>query len=378
MQTKERQPESGVIDHLFDDFPKYQFKQALRIVLLWLRSKGVSYEDAFKHVLRFQNSVSLGFPASEIEALCADFGAELAHHGAGAGTPFDAKTKIFMTPAFIGLLGGNGTMPLHYSERIATQQLHEKDDSARAFLDILSNRMVGLFFLACGKYRLESKVDTHGVDPLRAMLMQLGGFKVEQAPEPAGGEHDALAYFSATLRTRPTSSFAIAGALSAHFGVPIEIEQFVGCWDYLDENQRTILGKTRPTLGNGATLGIRLWRHDLRMCLHVGPLNKQELDRFLPNGEAAAAMTTMLKHFGVAHLQLEMRLILKPEAIQPVVLKTTTSTAKRLGWDSFLTGEDGKSMRGDVRYLLKMRTSRPPLGTPLPCVASPVHQGEHT
>ncbi|MBC7453807.1 MAG: type VI secretion system baseplate subunit TssG [Massilia sp.] len=373
MQTKERQPESGVIDHLFDAPEKYQFKQALRMVLVWLRSKGVSYEDAFKHVLRFQNSVSFGFPASEIEALRADFGAdfgaELAQHGPCASTPPEAATKVFMTPAFIGLLGGSGTLPLHYSERIATQQLHEKDDSARAFLDILSNRMVGLFFLACGKYRLESKVDTHGVDPLRAMLMQLSGFHVDDAGEHAGGENDVLAYFSAALRTRPTSSFAIAGALSAHFGVPIEIEQFVGCWDELDKNQRTILGKTRPTLGNGATLGKRLWRHDLRMCLHVGPLNKQELDRFLPNGEAAAAMATMLKHFGVAHLQLEMRLIFKPEAIKPVVLRTTTSTAKRLGWDSFLTCEDGKSTRGDVRYMLKMRTSRPPLSTPLPRVS---------
>ena len=131
MQTQERQPESGVIHHLFDDPARYQFKQALRMLLLWLRSKGLSYEDAFKHVLRFQNSVSLGFPASEIEALKADFVSELAHPGAPASMPSDVATRIFMTPAFIGLLGGSGTLPLHYSERIATQQLHEKDESAR-------------------------------------------------------------------------------------------------------------------------------------------------------------------------------------------------------------------------------------------------------
>ena len=364
MQTKERQPTPGVISHLFDDFTKYQFKQALRMVLLWLRSQGVSYEDAFKHVLRFQNSVSLGFPASEIEALRADFAPELAEHAkSSSSTPSTAVTKIFITPAFIGLLGGNGTLPLHYSERIATQQLHEKDESARAFLDIQSNRIIGLFFLASGKYRLESKVDTHGLDPLRTMLLQLGGFHVEKSGRQDGGENDALAYFSATLRTRPTSAFAIAGVLSEHFRVPIKIEQFDGCWDYLNKNQRTMLGKTRPTLGNGATLGERLWRHDLRMRLHVGPLSKTELERFLPNGEAAAAMATMLNHFGVAHLMLEVRLILKPETIEPVVLKINTSTAKRLGWDSFLTCENGKSTRGDVRYMLNMRASRPPLGT---------------
>ena len=355
MQTEERQPESGVIHHLFDEPAKYQFRQALRMLLLWLRSKGVSYEDAFKHVLRFQNSVSLGFPASEIEALKVEFVSE---------SP-DAATKISMTPAFIGLLGGNGTLPLHYSERIATQQLHEKDESARAFLDILSNRMIGLFFEAWGKYRLESKVDTHGLDPLRAMLMQLGGFKVDDSSKQDGRENEVLAYFAATFRTRPTSAFAIAGVLTEHFGVPIELEQFVGCWDTLDQNQRTILGKARPTLGNGATLGERIWRHDLRIRLHVGPLDRQGLDRFLPNGEAAVAMATMLNHFGVAHLEFEVCLILKPESINPVVLRANKSAGMRLGWDSFLTSEDGKTTRGDVRFMLKLRATRPPLGTPL-------------
>jgi type VI secretion system protein ImpH len=38
----------------------------------------------------------------------------------------------------------NGSLPFHYSERIAANQLHAEDESARAFLDILSNRMVGL------------------------------------------------------------------------------------------------------------------------------------------------------------------------------------------------------------------------------------------
>ena len=50
MQTAQRQLESGVIQHLFDEPARYQFKQSLRLLLLWLRSKGVSYNDAFKHV----------------------------------------------------------------------------------------------------------------------------------------------------------------------------------------------------------------------------------------------------------------------------------------------------------------------------------------
>src|SRR5450830_638695 len=132
MQAKERLPAAGVIDHLFENPAKYQFRQALRILLLWLRSQGVSYDDAFKHVLRFQNSVALGFPASEIEALRAELAepddpadyigepGPTGWPGVTAGTseraaaPSAAPERIVLTPAFIGLLGVSGSLPFHY------------------------------------------------------------------------------------------------------------------------------------------------------------------------------------------------------------------------------------------------------------------------
>ncbi|MDL2356932.1 MAG: type VI secretion system baseplate subunit TssG, partial [Pseudomonadota bacterium] len=351
MPTEERQPAAGVIHHLFDEPVRHQFRQALRLLLMWLRSQGVAYDDAFKHVLRFQNSVSLGFPASEIAALKAEFVAEPTEEDEPATAVSKVPARIALTPAFIGLLGTNGTLPLHYSERIAAQQLHGKDESARAFLDILSNRMVGLFFEAWGKYRLESKIDTHGIDPLRAMLLQLGGFKGADRHQ-LRGEDDVQAYFAAAFRTRPTSAFAIAGALTEYFGVPIEIEQFVGCWDYLGASQLTVLGKAAPALGHGATLGKRIWRRDRRIRLNIGPLTKAGFDRCLPNGATAAAIKQMLKHFGVANLECEVCLILKPECIRPAVLSAKKQAVNRLGWDSFLTTENGSLTHAAVRYML--------------------------
>lgn len=343
MQTEKRQSASGVIRQLLDEPAPFQFRQALRLLLVWLRARGVSYEEAFKHVLRFQNSVSLGFPPSEIEALRADL---------------SAPEHVAMTPAFIGLLGANGTLPFHYSERIGAQQLHEKDDSARAFLDILSNRMIGLFYEAWGKYRLESKVDTQGVDPLRGLLMQLGGFKGADYARRDRDENEVLACYASAFRSRPTSAFTVAAVLSEHFCVPVRIEQFVGSWDYLGKHQRTVLGRCAPTLGLGATLGQRLWRCDRRLRLHIGPLNKAELDRFLPRGEAATALATMLRHFGIADLEIEVRLVLKPACIRPIALSARRPEAMRLGWDSFLTTVQGRAARGDVGYLLALRPNR--------------------
>ncbi|WP_426196492.1 type VI secretion system baseplate subunit TssG [Massilia sp. DWR3-1-1] len=358
-----------MIDHLFDEPAQYQFRQALRLLLLWLRAQGVTYDDAFKHVLRFQNSVSLGFPASEIEALKAELtgAADSAEHGnqVAPGVP----GQIALTPAFIGLLGTSGSLPFHYSERIAAQQLDTKDGSARAFLDILSNRMVGLFFEAWGKYRMETSVDTHGVDPLRGMLTQLGGFKEASARHHASSEDDVEAYFAAAFRTRPVSAFAVADALSDHFGVPVELEQFVGCWDNIGTDQQTILGDRGPLLGHGAALGKRIWRCDLRIRLNIGPLDAAERDRCLPHGAIARGVKRMLQRFGMSNLDCEVRLLLKPECVRPAVLSANKPAPDRLGWGSFLASVPGSPANADARYLFKMHVARPPAGSAL-CLVS--------
>jgi type VI secretion system protein ImpH len=379
MQAKERLPAAGVIHHLFDEPAQYQFRQALRLLLMWLRSQGVTYEDAFKDVLRFQNSVSLGFPASEIEALKAELlgntgdvagnAAGEEHQGPDGSAQPIVPGRIALTPKFIGLLGASGTLPFHYSERIAAQQLHSKDDSARAFLDLLSNRMVGLFFESWGKYRLESSVDTHGADPLRGLLTQLGGFKDTGSASRTRGEDDVKAYFAAAFRTRPVSAFAVTDALSDHFGLPIEIEQFVGCWDELGIGQRTVLGHTGPTLGQGATLGSRIWRCDLRIRLNIGPLDAAQRDRCLPHGAIATGMKRMLQHFGMSNLDCEVRLLLKVECVRPASLNANKGAPDRLGWGCFLATVPGSPKQAEVRYLLKMQMAPPLAGTTLHAVA---------
>ena len=356
MQTQERLQAAGVIGQLFDAPAVYQFRQALRILLLWLRSQGVSYDDAFKHVLRFQNSLSLGFPASEIESLKAEL--IVAENGEARSAPGTAPERIALTPTFIGLLGANGTLPFHYSERIASQQLHSKDDSARAFLDLLSNRMVGLFFETWGKYRLEASLDTHGTDRLRGMLTQLGGASEPDATRHPSSEIDAEAYYAAAFRTRPVSASAVADILNEHFGVPVQLEQFVGCWDALGPHQQTIMGHAGPTLGRGATLGKRIWRCDMRLRLNIGPLDIAQRDRCLPHGSIATGMKRMMQRFGMSNSDCEVRLLLKPACVRPAVLKSNTSAPDRLGWGSFLATSPGSPAYGDVRFLFKMRDGR--------------------
>ena len=340
MQAKKRTAESGVIRHLLAEPYRYQFVQAVRILLRWLRQQNMTHTQAFNQVLRFQNSLSLSFPASEIERLSLEENGEMA-----------------LVPTFMSFLGGSGTLPLHHSERIAACRLSSKDVGVSAFLDIFSHRMVSLYCQAWEKYRLESARETHAKDAQLPLLTALAG--VPRDALPSNGEagavtQDVAAWYAGLLRCRPVSAQAIGPVLAEYCGVPVTLQQFVGGWDYLEKNRRSLLGSVNFVLARGATLGLRLWRQDMRVCLHIGPLDTAGLQRFLPHSAGAAALAKMLALFGVPDVQYEVRLILSPPCIRPLLLSSKPSERRRLGWTTFLQTAQGKVRGAQVRYLLQL------------------------
>lgn len=335
MQATQRHAASGVIAHLFDEPYRYQFTQAVGLLLRWLRQQGVPPDQALKQVLRFQNSLSLAFPASDIERLSHDDG------------------RIAITPAFIGLLGSAGTLPLHYTQRVAG------DDGIAAFLDIFSHRLVTLFYQACGKYRLEHRLDTQATDAQWPLLLALAGMRPASGDEPAAKQaaNRAAAWYAGLLRTRPASAHAMEKVLADHCQVPVVLEQLAGAWDYLPPQRRSRLGNANFVLARGATAGVRLWRHDRRVRLHVGPLDEAGLQHFLPHGAGAAALASMLALFGAPGLQYEVRLILSTPCIGALVLSTDPIRQRRLGWTTFLPTRQGQVRGAEVRYLLPVSSS---------------------
>lgn len=340
MQTKKRTAESGVMHHLLAEPYRYQFIQAVRILLCWLRQQNVSHVQAFSQVLRFKNSLSLSFPASEIEQLS-----------------LDEHEQLALIPTFMRFLGVGGTLPLHHSERIAAYRLSSKDAGVSAFLDIFSHRMVALYYQAWEKYRLESTLQTQATDAQLPLLLALAGVRRTALPsraEPDAVTQDVAAWYAGLLRCRPVSAQAVGRVLAEYCGVPVTLQQFVGGWDYLEKNRRSLLGSVNFTLARGATLGLRLWRHDMRVCLHIGPLDAAGLQRFLPRSAGAAALAKMLTLFGVPDLQYEVRLILSPPCVTPLLLSANPSERRRLGWTTFLQTAQGKAGGAEVPYLLQL------------------------
>lgn len=355
MQAKKRLPDVSVIQGLIDEPERFQFFQAIRILVRWLKESGMAYDQALSHVLRFQNSLSLSFPPSQIEALWAEPTTCATDVALLRAMRDEQGAKICLTPAFMGLLGMNGAMPLHHTERLGATQGTNRDNGAgaRAFIDLFSQRMLSMFFQAWGKYRLEHQLDMGGEDTQLPLLTALAGVHRDA---PAHGQSDApdevAGFYAALLRTRPVAASSVSRVLKHHFGVPVELEPFVETWDPIPENKRSKLGGTVARLGYGATLGGRLRRRDLRVRLNIGPLDKAEAERFLPRSAAAIALAKKVAMFDLPNLQFEVRILFKPSCLNRLVLTSKPGAGRRLNWDAFLPGQHGKVTRDNAGYML--------------------------
>jgi len=356
MRTPKRRFEPAVIERLFQSPWRFEFFQAVRMLELWLKRRGIPQPNLVAHFLRFQNSISLGFPASQLEAMATE-PQDLAQDARALGTALQAGALRYVrvTPAFMGLLGGTGVLPAHYTERIAEHQAYQRDEGARALLDTFSNRSLALFYAAWRKYRLALNYQVDGRDGFLPLLLSLAGLgspalRRRLAGNPDGKVLDeSIGYFAATLRHRPTSAVQLARVLSEYFGQPVRTEQFVGGWYAVPLAQQTVLGSPTAVLGSGAMAGGRVWQRDLRLRLVVGPLDQDGFDAFLPGASAALALASLVTMFTGVTLEYEVRLVLRAADVKAVAMTPGQRTG-RLGWDAYLVDGPQSRDRQDVHY----------------------------
>ena len=345
MSGAKRRLGPAVGQQLLDQPQRFGFFQALRLLEQWYARQGVDADEVSTHRVRFRSSLSLSFAPGEIEALEAT-------PATGEGGP---PEQVCITPAFIGLLGQAGTLPLSYTERVAEREVLHRDRTARAFLDIFHQRAVGLVHAAWLKNRPALQQAPDGPSRFQDLLLALAGMGTSARRELLGqGEgpvfDQSLAPYAGLLRQRPLSAMAMQRVIGEHFGLPIRVEQFVGAWYAVPIDQQTRLGRPGAGLGQGALCGGRLYQRDLRLRLCFGPLRRADFDRLLPGASGARALARWLGLLGGIGFEYEIRLLLRAVDVRPATL---CGTAGRLGLDAFLISTPSGTPRGDTGYLMQ-------------------------
>lgn len=347
MPTTQRNDTIGIVQQLLDEPYRFKFVQAVRLIECLLVRHGVARSAVLSDYLQFRNSTSLSFPASEIESLAVHGDDAVAtEEELLAALENGVLRQLSLTPAFIGLLGNQGALANHYSERIAAHEHDHHDLAPRAYMDLFSNRMVALFYQAWRKHRLELARTDDARDGLLPLLLSLSGSGARPVPDAVAG------YYAAAFRQRPVSAPMMERVLSDYFAIPVKVIPNLGRWHVLDQTHATQLGRQNSQLGTGFVLGPRLWRRDLKVALHLGPLTKAQHDHFLKDGDGATALRRMLSMFDTPTLQYEVQLVLRAADVRPARLSATGET--RLGMNCVMRTKPIVTDWPETRYLIKI------------------------
>jgi len=349
MRAPQRRLDPALTGHSLQEPERYEFFQLVRLYELIFRESGRrGAGDEVSERIRFRNSLRLGFAPSQVDAIAARRKQD------EAGLDTGELEQVEITPSFMGMLGVNGTLPIHYTEQVIEHARFKRDESGRAFLDLFTNRAVGHFYRAWKKYRLpvHYELDRHNrFLPLLLSLAGLGfeGLRNRLNTAPGAIDDESIAHLVGLLRQRPVSAEALQRVLASYFQVPVEVEQFVGRWYALPSAQRARLGRGSLSLGHDALLGERVWQCNLRIRIRIGPLSRARYLAFLPRGELAAALGKLLFLATGGQLEHEIRPMLRAADVVPCVLGRASGC--RLGHDSFLLTRPSAADRGDLAYL---------------------------
>ena len=272
-------------------------------------------------VVRFGAHTAVAFPASQIQTL-----------------DLDAEGPARMRVNFMGLTGPQGVLPLHYTSLIAERE-RARDTAGRDFIDIFNHRIISLFYRAWEKNRFIVPHERGQTDPLMRHLMDLVGVGTPGLAHRLPVRDESLVFYSGLFAMPTRPAIALEHLVEDYFGVPAEIEQFVGGWYPLDATTQCALGDDdteSSALGLGAVAGDETWDQQARIRIRLGPMPRTKYDMFLPDGGAHGELRALAAFFTGGRIDVDVQLILDRGDVPPCVLGADDDGAAPLGWCTWL------------------------------------------
>jgi len=375
---------SAVESHLRSEPFSFSFFQAVRLIHLLLESKPVDFagspntgfrrgafaEPQFVHVgftgspdkeaVRFIVNNTLEFPASELQAL-----------------EWIEGQQPRLSVNFMGLTGPGGVLPSVYTQAVIEMVAWHKDPSTAFFFDMFNHRMISLFYRAWEKHRFHLPIERGEEDDrlsryLRAIIGILPGafhdrlmerpqvssrsaravnapspdddaeIETQETEKPRRGLPDRpLLFYAGLLSLKPRSAAALGSVIGDYFDLPVRIEQFVGTWYRLeDDNQFRAMedGHFRGQLGVSSVIGDEIWDQQSRARIALGPLTRSRYEEFLPDGDGHVALRALLQFLYGPEIGFDLQLVLKREDV-PAARLDDSSTLP-LGWLTWLKSKE--------------------------------------
>ncbi|MEA2414976.1 MAG: type secretion system protein ImpH [Thermoanaerobaculia bacterium] len=326
----------SVVAGLFEEGHRFSFLQAVRLLeeIYHDRTPPGEGVDPRRDVVHFRHAVRMDFPPGDVEFI----------RPAPKGEPAEMVVNI------LGLAGALGPLPSAVSELIV-ERTFRKDKAFRDFLDIFNHRLVSLLYRARKKYRpaLDPKSPDRG--RVANVLYSFLGLGTPHLLERMELGDRALLPYAGLFVDRYRSTPGLVGFLEDYFGVPVDVAQFEGRWDVIEDDDVTRIGDSgqNQLLGGGAVLGRRLWSDDSGFRVQLGALTFVQFRSFLPNGNAYRALIAAVKFYVREELGFTIGLTLA--AAEVPQLKLGDGQGIFLGWTSWLTRRPSVANDSQVKLM---------------------------
>lgn len=235
---------------------------------------------------------------------------------------------------FFGLFGPNGGLPMHVTETAFERRHHHKDETLWRFIDLFHHRMLALFFRAWAMH--QPTVDLERGEDARypRWIGALSGLGLDSLKARDAWDDFSKLFHSGQLVRPVRNAAGLRAILQDFFGVPVEIESFVGQWIPLPADSRCALGADPRTggLGRSTYLGEQLWDRQSKFRVRVGPLGARDFQRFLPSESACRRLRDIVRLFTGFELAWDLQCVLRADEVPA----TRLGENGRLGWTSWL------------------------------------------
>jgi type VI secretion system protein ImpH len=324
-----REPLLPVDQRLLEHPYEFDFFQAVRLLHLMLNDRpGVGrIARPSEEPVRFKIRQSLEFPASSIHSLS------------------DEADPPRLTVAFMGLTGVQGVLPHHYTVHILDRGIY-KDFAMAEFFDLFNHRILSLFYRAWEKHhfpvRLQLAAARGETDHFTEYLFDWIGLGTARLRKRMALPDQALLRYAGLLGQSPACAISLQAILRDYFEVSVEIEQLVGAWYSLKEEDQCELGAQSPNnqLGEGAIAGDAVWDPQARFRVRLGPLKLVKFLAFLPDSPAVKELGDLVWFYVGPVIQFDVQTVLKADEVPWSRLGDESPAGPRLGWCAWLKTEE--------------------------------------
>lgn len=254
---------------------------------------------------------------------------------------------------FFGMFGPNGPLPLHLTEYARDRERQEHDPTFRRFADVFHHRMLSLFYRAWADAQPAISLDRPDDDRYFAYLGALIGLGA-----PAAWDRDDLpdhtrVYLAGLMAMQNRPAEGLRAAVEEYLDVPVSLDEFVGEWLTLPEENHLRLGVSESSgrLGLTTTAGARTWYCQGRIRVVCGPLALEEFMRLLPSASTLARLNALVRSYAGDELAWELNLVLEADQVPG----TRLGEAGELGWTTWLGRRRDDTDANDVVIRLDAR-----------------------